>query len=252
MLRRLALVAALLLVAAVPAGAQIFSWRDANGNLVLSDRPATEAGRAYDVGRRRSQPSDRQTGLAAATTARYRATRQATTTYNGSYDALIQRHATSYGVSPDLVRAVIQVESAFDAQAQSAAGAQGLMQLMPATAAEMGVDDPFDAGENIRGGTAYLRQLLDRYDGDVTLALAAYNAGPEAVERHGRQVPPFPETQQYVSRVKARSGASGTPSRIIYKIIEIIDGRPVPRYTDTKPESGFYEVVRTKGPSDQD
>jgi len=112
----------------------------------------------------------------------------------------IQKHATDAGVAPDLVRAVIQAESAFNPKAKSKKGALGLMQLMPETAKELGVTDPFDPDQNIRAGTLYLRQLLDRYDGDVEKALAAYNAGIGRVDEYGG-VPPFKETQNYIWRI---------------------------------------------------
>lgn len=113
---------------------------------------------------------------------------------------LIERHALDRGLDPALVRAVVQAESGYNALAVSNKGAQGLMQLMPATALELAVARPFDPEDNLRGGTRYLRRLLERYDGDATLALAAYNAGPSAVDRYGG-VPPYPETLAYVRRV---------------------------------------------------
>lgn len=113
---------------------------------------------------------------------------------------LIDRHARDRGLDPALVRAVVQAESGYDVRAVSNKGAIGLMQLMPATAVELAVASPFDPEENLRGGTHYLRALLERYDGDVTLALAAYNAGPSAVDRYGG-VPPYPETLEYLRRV---------------------------------------------------
>jgi soluble lytic murein transglycosylase-like protein len=113
--------------------------------------------------------------------------------------ALIRRTARKYRVDPHLVKAVVAVESNFDTLAVSEKGAQGLMQLMPATAREMGVDSPFKPSENIRGGVRYLRSMLDRYS-DLGIALAAYNAGPVAVDRYGG-IPPFPETKAYVERV---------------------------------------------------
>ena len=115
------------------------------------------------------------------------------------YDGLILINARAHDVPPALVKAVIAAESLFDADAVSHAGAQGLMQLMPATAQQMGVRDPFRPDENVDGGTRYLRAMLDRY-GDMTRALAAYNAGPTAVDYY-RGVPPYPETRDYVTRV---------------------------------------------------
>ena len=118
--------------------------------------------------------------------------------YQG-YDGLILLNARANKVPPALVKAVIAAESRFDSTAVSRAGAQGLMQLMPKTAQELGVEDPFRPSENVEGGTRYLRSMLDRY-GDMTRALAAYNAGPNAVDYY-RGVPPYPETQAYVRRV---------------------------------------------------
>ena len=114
-------------------------------------------------------------------------------------DSLIARTAHTYQVDPKLVKAVVAAESNFEIRAVSPAGAQGLMQLMPETSREMGVRSPFHAGDNLRGGVRYLRKLLDRYR-DLEPALAAYNAGPSAVDRYGG-IPPFPETRAYVQRV---------------------------------------------------
>ncbi len=115
-------------------------------------------------------------------------------------DASIERAANRYSLPSALVRAVIKAESGFQVRAVSPAGAQGLMQLMPATAREMGVTDPFDIDQNIDGGSKYLRAMLDRFDGDVRLALSAYNAGPGAVARYNGKVP-YAETRNYVTRV---------------------------------------------------
>lgn len=117
----------------------------------------------------------------------------------GPVHELIVAHARRHALDPRLVAAVIKVESDFERKAVSSSGAQGLMQLMPQTAAELGVGDPFDPAQNIAGGTRYLRQMLDRF-GRLELALAAYNAGPRAVEKH-RGIPPFAETQRYVQKV---------------------------------------------------
>jgi hypothetical protein len=116
-----------------------------------------------------------------------------------SYDELIRLAADSFDVDPALVKAVVAAESNFEPRAVSPVGAQGLMQLMPETARAMGVRRPFKPSENIEGGVRYLRTLLDRFD-ELGLALAAYNAGPHVVERYGG-IPPYPETEAYVTRV---------------------------------------------------
>jgi len=117
-------------------------------------------------------------------------------------DAVIGEASATYGVSPDLVKAVIQTESQFDPMAVSPVGALGLMQLMPVTAAYLGVADPFDPRQNVNGGVKYLSILLDRFNGNVALALAGYNAGPTAVARH-KGIPPFRETRGYVQKIRA-------------------------------------------------
>jgi hypothetical protein len=118
---------------------------------------------------------------------------------------LISKYADSYGLDPALVKAVMRCESRFNPGAVSPKGAMGLMQLMPATAAMMGVKNPFDPGENIAGGTGYLRHCLDRFRHKVDLALAAYNAGPEQVAKYGT-IPPFQETRVFVQQVLAEYG----------------------------------------------
>lgn len=118
------------------------------------------------------------------------------------YADMAHMTAEHYGVDPKLVHAIISVESGWDPRAVSRKGAQGLMQLMPQTAARYGVRDVFDPLENIEGGARYLRDLLHEFNGDLRLALAAYNAGGEAV-RHYRGIPPYPETQEYVRAVLA-------------------------------------------------
>jgi soluble lytic murein transglycosylase-like protein len=117
------------------------------------------------------------------------------------YSGLIDDAARQAELQPALLRAVVAVESAFDPRAVSRKGAQGLMQLRPATARRYGVQRPFDPAENLRGGAHYLSDLLKRYGSDLELALAAYNAGEDAVDRHGRTIPPFAETQAYVPAV---------------------------------------------------
>ncbi|MBS0001984.1 MAG: lytic transglycosylase domain-containing protein [Thioalkalivibrio sp.] len=134
----------------------------------------------------------------------------------GPFDGIIVREAHSRNLDPLLVKSVIWVESCFDQYAVSRVGAHGLMQLMPATAAELGVTDRFDPAQNIRGGVTYLAWMLERFDQNLDLALAAYNAGPGAVERHSG-VPPFAETRNYIERIHAHyqlhaaaSGHDGT------------------------------------------
>jgi soluble lytic murein transglycosylase-like protein len=122
---------------------------------------------------------------------------------DGDLAALASRIARKHGLDPALVLAVAGVESAFQPRAVSPKGAQGLMQLMPGTARELGVVDAFDPAQNLDGGVRYLRALLERYSGDLRLALAAYNAGAGAVKKHGG-VPPYRETRSYVEKVMKR------------------------------------------------
>lgn len=118
---------------------------------------------------------------------------------DGAMLGWIEEHASRADLDPKLVQAVIQVESGYNPRALSRKGAMGLMQLMPQTARELAVDDPWDPEQNVRGGTTYLRRMIDRF-GDLQLALAAYNAGPEAVVQHAG-VPPYSETRDYVRKI---------------------------------------------------
>jgi len=120
-----------------------------------------------------------------------------------TYDALIRKAENSHGVSFDLIKAVIAVESGFNPGAVSPKGARGLMQIMPQNDSALSLADPFDPFQNIMAGTRYLKQLLNRYQNQLPLALAAYNAGPDAVDRY-QQIPPFKETREYVQKVMAR------------------------------------------------
>ena len=156
----------------------------------------------------------------------------------------ITDHALARDLDPRLVEALIRVESAFNARAVSHKGAIGLMQLMPSTARELGVENAFDVDENLRGGTAYLRQLLDRFRGDLTLALAGYNAGPGAVEKY-RGVPPYRETTDYVRRVLAAyeapavRRASGPVPRTGSTLSSVASPRPGIRTVDDRAASGW-------------
>lgn len=130
-------------------------------------------------------------------------------TYSGteSMDAIFEEAASAYNVSVNLIKAVAKAESGFNPNAVSKSGAIGVMQLMPSTARSLGVTDPYDARQNIMGGTKYLRQNLDRFNGNVSLALAAYNAGPNAVQKYGG-IPPYQETQNYVKIVTSYMGGA--------------------------------------------
>ena len=225
--------AVFLLIAPITAHAQIYAWRDSSGNLVLSDKKKDASARTYSV----------------ATSAAFRTTKPLSRRA-AHYQPLIEEHAARNSVSADLVRAVIQAESAFNPRALSPKGAMGLMQLMPSTAAEFGVLDPYNPAENIRAGVAYLKQLLDRYAGRVELALAAYNAGPGAVKKYGGTVPPYRETRAYVAKISGTvSNAAGTSGVLpgpgqrkdVYRTVEIVDGREVVRYTGA-PRAGSEAV----------
>ena len=227
--RAAAILVVLMAAGTRPANAQIYNWVDANGSMVISNVP-----KGTNLGT--------QSYVVPAATATIRATKAVEPTRSRLFDDLIAAHASRNGVRADLVRAVIQVESAFNPRALSVKGAMGLMQLMPATARQFGVFNAFDPSENIRGGIAYLRQLLDKYNGSERLALAAYNAGPAAVDRFGQTVPPFRETRDYVTRIRGLAGARLTQSvsssiAPIFRIVDVIDGREVIRYTDHLPST---------------
>jgi len=131
------------------------------------------------------------------------------TSGNALLDQLIKANGARFGIDPYLVFLVIERESRFHARAVSPKGALGLMQLMPGTARRLGVRRPFDAAENIRGGTQYLRELMDLFEGKVNLVLASYNAGEGAVLKYGRNVPPYRETRDYVRTIGKRYGLTG-------------------------------------------
>jgi soluble lytic murein transglycosylase-like protein len=126
-----------------------------------------------------------------------------------AYERLVVETSRQYGLDPRLLHAVIAVESGYDARAVSRAGAMGLMQLMPTTARRWGVTNPFDARQNLRGGAGHLRRLLQVFEGDLRLSLAAYNAGEGAVRRHGNRIPCNAETPRYVHAVLSRYAAAG-------------------------------------------
>jgi soluble lytic murein transglycosylase-like protein len=221
---RTALLATLLL-ALTPslAHAQLYSWKDASGRLIISDTPKDSAAKVYAVA---------YIGNA------FGVTKQVVNRRASEYDELIAQHASQHALSPDFVRAVIQAESAFNPRAVSVKGAMGLMQLMPGTAADYRVSNAFDPAQNIRAGVAYLKSLMTRFKDDISLALAAYNAGPRAVEKYGNTVPPYKETRSYVARIRNNSGQGTAVSATqIFKSVQVVDGREKVRYTN-KPTAG--------------
>jgi soluble lytic murein transglycosylase-like protein len=224
---RIALAAALLCVLTPSlAQAQLYSWKDASGRLIISDVPRDAAAKVYD----RVTYVSTQYGVTKAV---------ATTGRASAYDDLITEHAQRHSLEPGFVKAVIQAESAFNPFARSVKGAMGLMQLMPSTAAQYKVSNAYDPAQNIRAGVAYLKSLLTRFNNDVSLALAAYNAGPGAVEKYGNSVPPYKETRNYVSKIR-KNAAVDNPVRAsngLYQVVEIVDGRKTVRYYD-KPRPG--------------
>jgi soluble lytic murein transglycosylase-like protein len=168
----------------------------AGGDVADPTRPDTSFAAVLASVSRDGRPGDR-----AATARTSGAAASALTTHPSSlYDSLIRGAAAKHGLDPALVRAVIQVESDYDPRCRSHAGAMGLMQLMPQTCRDYGISDPYDPAQSIEGGCRELAEHLREFGGNVELALAAYNAGPNAVRRHGG-IPPYRETQAYVPRV---------------------------------------------------
>ena len=174
-----------------PADAQIYAWRDANGTLVVSDRVIDQPTDVYQVEGAPRYVSTTPV-VAEATPARE------------LYEPYVLEYSTRHSLRPELVRAVIQVESGYNARALSPKGAMGLMQLMPGTAARFGVRHSFDPAQNVSAGTRYLRELLNRFNNRVDLVLASYNAGEGAVAKFGNKVPPYKETRNYVKKISYR------------------------------------------------
>jgi len=171
--------------------ADVYKYRDHQGQIHLTDKPMSGNYHLLKRYRLAPRPTSRgKSGTLAAMARRKQA-----------LGPLIVSAARANKLKPELVHAVVRAESAYQARAVSSKGAQGLMQLMPATAKRFGVRDSFDPRQNLQGGSKYLSKLLQMFDNDLRLALAAYNAGENAVARYGNQIPPFPETQKYVKKV---------------------------------------------------
>jgi soluble lytic murein transglycosylase-like protein len=208
----------------------MYSWKDPSGRLVMSDTPKDPTAKVYYVGSANTfgvtKPAD---------------------TRPTEYDAVIERNASEHALNVDFVRAVIQAESGFNPNARSVKGAMGLMQLMPHTAAEYHVTNAYDPVQNIRAGVAYLKSLLTRFNDNIALALAAYNAGPKAVEKYGNTVPPYRETRRYVASIQKKASTPVASANRIFQTVETIDGRRVVRFTN-KPKSGSTVLATVVAP----
>jgi len=218
-MRYVAAVFLLILFIVPSAYADIYKYIDKDGVECYTDAPFGKKANAV----KKEKPSS----IAAPSRQKYQ---KADTGRDIDYHDIVHKKAASYDIDPSLIKAVIKTESNWNDRAVSRKGAMGLMQLMPGTAADMDVNNPFDPEENIEGGTKYLKYLLDKFNGDLTLALAAYNAGPKTVEKFG-YVPPITETRQYIDKVlshyngKLTYAAAGDPvkggkkTEPIYKIV---------------------------------
>ena len=197
------------------ASADIYKYVDENGIICYTDAPSEK--KPEQVIRQKAQKTPRSFDKTPSVSGR-------------DYSAYVHKAAAKYDLEPELIKAVIRTESNGNHRAVSRKGAMGLMQLMPSTANDLNVSNPFNPEENIEGGAKYLKQLIERFDGNLTLALAAYNSGPKTVERYGA-VPPIQETRQYVQKVYthyngrrsyAFSDADGSSQKLqspIYKIV---------------------------------
>ncbi len=194
----LALAALLLLAFAENTPAEVFRYADRKGSTVFTDRPILKPGYTL-IWRSKYGKVTKHSGKAIGAKTRF--SKKHGWRNKKQFTPIITKVAKRTKLSPELLHAVIQAESAYNPKAKSHAGAMGLMQLMPATAERMGVSNVWDPKQNIEGGAKYLRLLLNMFRNNLSLALAAYNAGEGAVKKYGNKIPPYPETQNYVRKV---------------------------------------------------
>lgn len=217
-MRSILIVCLFFLFTAGSAYADIYTYMDENGVVCYTDTPFDkEATRIFkEKAPRGLQENSSKTDDSSDTV---------------DYSTIVHEKAALYDLDPSLIKAVITTESNWNSRAISSKGAMGLMQLMPMTATDMRVHNPFDPEQNIEGGARYLKYLLERFHGDLTLALAAYNAGPTTVEKCGYTIPPINETQNYVRKVLSlyngettftfpgSSSQKGKKTELIYKVV---------------------------------
>ncbi|MEW5855453.1 MAG: transglycosylase SLT domain-containing protein [Myxococcota bacterium] len=199
-MRAILLALPLLMALAAPARAAIYTYTDKDGVVHFTNTPPDSSAREYTPGADDLGFGGAPTGTKFANTPRMWEPPPKVAAKSRKFEALIARAAERYRLPAALIKAVMAAESGFNPRAKSHAGACGLMQLMPVTAAEMNVGDIFDPEQNVFGGARYLRYLINKFNGDVKLAVAAYNAGPNLVARLGR-IPEIPETKKYVRTV---------------------------------------------------
>lgn len=195
------LFALLLLLASAPAWAQLYAYKNAEGRLIITDRPVEKEKSDYKLVDTYKPPKFNNSQRATQERTSHDVVKGQRRLNRSQMEALVNPVARSLKVDPNLVMAVIEIESSRNSRALSNKGAMGLMQLMPATAERFGVKNAWDPMQNIKGGVLYLRYLLSYFEGDVDLVLAGYNAGENAVDRH-KGVPPYKETKRYIEKIR--------------------------------------------------
>ena len=211
---RISVVLFSLLFIASTASSDIFKYTDDNGVTCYTDAPLGKKNQKVLAEESKLEPTEKiKPGK--------------NLVLNTDYSSYVQKSARKYEIEPELIHAVIRTESNGNCRAVSKKGAMGLMQLMPSTASDMNVGNPFNPEENIDGGTRYLRYLIEKFNGNLTLAIAAYNSGPKTVEKYGN-VPPISETRQYVNRVFTLY--NGKRQYAISGPVEDEQVRPAPMY----------------------